>query len=147
MMSIKPLLVLVAACSGSGEAPADVPNGPTHPFAASGQVNNPVSLVQSGRLVVGVARIADIPQKVLCDRFVVHTDISMVTLPSPYNLETDLSEGSWGMIALLLDGSGAPQAPATAYQIDVDADGVRCNRAACLGFDMYMQGTMAYDCP
>lgn len=125
------LMVALAGISCSSDGDGSTGSGsdaPTVFVEATGTVSNPVSPAQSGRLIVGVAKAADVSQQIVCNKLLVKFEKNPTTLPSAFQLQR-VPAGDLVLVALLIDGSGKPQMPGAAYEVTADVSGVRFKNA------------------
>jgi len=154
LFAVNALFTSAAACSshsgtGSpGDAMAPGRGVTIDPLVQlSGAVSDPLGEPTNVRLVVGVARPADVPQFVYCDRFIVRKDFDLPTLPGTYSI-TGLPLGSYVFVALFLgDAATSLRAPYATYPITVDAGGVHVlSPDPTNTLNIAAEGTIGYAC-
>jgi hypothetical protein len=158
--SVSPTFILLAAaaCGGgsddavggsetdSGAQNGSGGSGSSASFSLTGTVSNPLTNIQTGRLVAGVIPRTMFVPPIKCTSFVVKDDRAGVSLPAPYSLQ-NLVAGDYVLAALLIDGTST-DAQFAAYGVTVERDGVHYNSPMPTPtMDLVIQGTVAYDCP
>jgi hypothetical protein len=145
MRSTMLAVLAIAACGGDNGDGDDAPPLPV--VSAMGTVTNPVSGVQSGRLIVGVGRVADLPQRIVCSKLLAKFEEPAATLPATFQLDNVPVTTDLVLVAIVIDGSGATQMPGASYSIVVDTTKVRFATRPDDPLDIVMQGTIGFDCP
>ena len=147
------ILVVLGGCnrsetepSATGSAvPRDAISGSPQ-FSLHGIVSNPISAVQTGRVVVGVVAPSDLGVVVRCDAFIAKSDLSNQSLPSAYRLD-GIPPGTY-ILAGLLIGTANAEAWIGPYGITVTSDGIHTNTSLPTAvLNVAMQGMSAYECP
>lgn len=143
------LLLTVAGCSSKDDRidesdDAPTPNGPSLNFPLHGTVSDPLVVRSGVRIIVGVARPADLSERVQCDKLVTKSDLADQVLPSQYELT--IPTGDYVLLAIVLPAGG--RAPVGIYPITVDGEGVHYKSPnPTSSVNITIQGTMPYDCP